>query len=64
MKAPFLLGRMLFGGFFLYNGINHLRQAKSMGSYAEAKGVPAGGSHPAVMPMMPPGGSMFEMLFA
>jgi putative oxidoreductase len=42
MKAPFLLGRMLFGGFFLYNGINHLRQAKSMGSYAEAKGVPAG----------------------
>jgi uncharacterized membrane protein YphA (DoxX/SURF4 family) len=33
---------MLFGGFFLYNGINHLRQAKSMGSYAEAKGVPAG----------------------
>ncbi len=42
MKAPFLLGRMLFGGFFLYNGINHLRQAKDMGPYAEAKGVPAG----------------------
>ena len=42
MKAPFLLGRILFGGFFLYNGINHLRQAKSMGPYAESKGVPSG----------------------
>jgi putative oxidoreductase len=42
MKAPFLIGRVVFGGFFLYNGINHLRQAKSMGPYAESKGVPAG----------------------
>jgi putative oxidoreductase len=42
MKVPFLLGRMLFGGFFLFNGINHLRQAESMGSYAGAKGVPDG----------------------
>jgi uncharacterized membrane protein YphA (DoxX/SURF4 family) len=40
MKAPFLIGRMLFGGFFLYNGINHLRSAKEMASYAGAKGVP------------------------
>src|SRR5579859_5005503 len=40
MKAPFLLGRILFGGFFLYNGINHLRQAKSMAPYAKSKGVP------------------------
>jgi|SRR5437588_6682602 len=42
MKAPFLIGRILFGGFFLYNGINHLRSAKQMGPYAESKGVPAG----------------------
>jgi uncharacterized membrane protein YphA (DoxX/SURF4 family) len=42
MKAPFLIGRILFGGFFLYNGINHLRQAKAMAPYAESKGVPAG----------------------
>jgi putative oxidoreductase len=42
MKAPFLIGRMVFGGFFLYNGINHLRQAKSMAPYAESKGVPQG----------------------
>jgi putative oxidoreductase len=42
MKAPFVIGRMLFGGFFLYNGINHLAKAKEMGSYAEAKGIPNG----------------------
>ena len=42
MKAPFLIGRMLFGGFFLYNGINHLRHHHEMGPYAESKGVPKG----------------------
>jgi putative oxidoreductase len=41
MKAPFLIGRMIFGGFFLYNGINHLRNRKDMASYAASKGVPA-----------------------
>ena len=41
MKAPFLIGRILFGGFFLYNGINHLRKHNQMAPYAEAKGVPA-----------------------
>jgi len=41
MKAPFLIGRILFGGFFLYNGINHLKKAKDMAPYAESKGVPA-----------------------
>ncbi|MBV8052496.1 MAG: DoxX family protein [Acidobacteriaceae bacterium] len=41
MKAPFLIGRLLFGGFFLYNGINHLRNRKQMAPYAGSKGVPA-----------------------
>ena len=41
MKAPFLIGRLLLGGFFVYSGINHLRQAKEMAPYAESKGVPA-----------------------
>ncbi|MGA7217069.1 MAG: DoxX family protein [Candidatus Sulfotelmatobacter sp.] len=41
MKAPFLLGRILFGGFFIYNGINHFQHAKDMAPYAESKGVPA-----------------------
>src|SRR4051812_25869510 len=40
MKAPFLLGRLIFGGFFLYNGINHFQQRKPMAQYAAAKGVP------------------------
>lgn len=40
MKAPFLIGRLLFGGFFLYAGINHFRNHKSMAPYAESKGVP------------------------
>ena len=42
MKAPFLIGRIVFGGFFLYNGINHLLKAREMAPSAEAKGVPAG----------------------
>jgi putative oxidoreductase len=41
MKAPFLIGRLLFGGFFLYNGINHFRNRKQMAPYAGSKGVPA-----------------------
>ena len=40
MKAPFLIGRLLFGGFFLYNGINHFRQRKTISQYAGAKKVP------------------------
>lgn len=41
MKAPFLIGRLLFGGFFLYNGINHFRQHKALAQYAQSKNVPA-----------------------
>jgi len=40
MKAPFLLGRMIFGGFFLYNGINHFKEYKQLAQYAGSKGVP------------------------
>lgn len=40
MKVPFLLGRLIFGGFFLYNGINHFKQRKTLGQYAESKKVP------------------------
>lgn len=40
MKAPFLIGRLMFGGFFLYNGINHIVNRKQMAPYAESKGVP------------------------
>jgi putative oxidoreductase len=40
MKVPFLLGRLIFGGFFLYNGINHLKERKTLGQYAQSKNVP------------------------
>lgn len=40
MKAPFLIGRLIFGGFFLYNGINHLRNRKMMAQYTASKNVP------------------------
>ena len=40
MKAAFLIGRLVFGGFFLYNGINHLKERKQLGQYAGAKNVP------------------------
>ncbi|MGC2448252.1 MAG: DoxX family protein [Candidatus Sulfotelmatobacter sp.] len=41
MKAPFLIGRLLFGGYFLYAGINHLKNRRQMAPYVESKGVPA-----------------------
>lgn len=40
MKAVFLIGRLIFGGFFIYNGINHLKERKSLTQYAESKKVP------------------------
>jgi putative oxidoreductase len=40
MRALFVLGRTIFGGFFAYNGINHLQHAEGMGQYAATKGVP------------------------
>lgn len=40
MKALFLIGRVLFGGFFAFNGINHFLQLGSMAGYARMKGVP------------------------
>jgi putative oxidoreductase len=40
MKIPFLLGRIVFGGFFLYNGINHFKERKSLAEYAKGKNVP------------------------
>jgi putative oxidoreductase len=40
MKAAFLIGRIVFGGFFLYNGINHFKQKQALAQYAGAKNVP------------------------
>ena len=40
MKIPFLIGRLVFGGFFLYNGINHFRNRGQMKNYVAQKNVP------------------------
>lgn len=40
MKLPFTLGRLIFGGFFLYNGINHILQYEMLAQYAASKQVP------------------------
>lgn len=36
-----VLGRILFGGFFIYSGYSHLANLGMMAGYAQAKGVPA-----------------------
>jgi putative oxidoreductase len=41
MKASYLLGRMIFGGYFLYSGIHHFQEAEAMAQYTASKGVPA-----------------------
>jgi putative oxidoreductase len=41
MKAPFVIGRIIFGAFFLNSGINHLRHREAMKPYVESKGLPA-----------------------
>jgi uncharacterized membrane protein YphA (DoxX/SURF4 family) len=40
MKVAYALGRLVFGGFFLYNGVNHFLQRKQMAQYVAAKNVP------------------------
>jgi putative oxidoreductase len=41
MRVLFVLGRVFFGGYFAYNGVNHFLNQKTMSQYAGAKGVPA-----------------------
>ncbi|HYG99684.1 MAG TPA: DoxX family protein [Terriglobales bacterium] len=40
MTLPFLLGRIVFGGYFLYNGINHFKNRNALTQYAASKNVP------------------------
>lgn len=42
MDALHLIGRILFGGYFIYNGLNHLFMSTDMlTGYAQMKGTPA-----------------------
>ncbi|MBI2096385.1 MAG: DoxX family membrane protein [Candidatus Taylorbacteria bacterium] len=41
MEYLFLLGRILFGGFFVMNAFNHFANFGGISRYAASKGVPA-----------------------
>jgi putative oxidoreductase len=42
MESPILLiGRLLFGGYFLFGAFNHFRNLPMMAGYAQSKGVPS-----------------------
>ncbi len=40
MNFLFLLGRLLYGGYFAYNGVNHFLNHQMLTGYAGSKGVP------------------------
>lgn len=40
MNIAFLVGRVIVGIFYLYNGINHFLKLRDMTEYAKFKGVP------------------------
>ena len=40
-EVLFLVGRIITGGFYIFNGLNHYMQLKNMAAYAGSKGVPA-----------------------
>ncbi len=40
MRLLYGAGRAILGGFFLYNGVNHLRNAAAFEGYAAAKKMP------------------------
>jgi len=41
MRAFFLLGRIVYGGFFVFSGLSHFLEQETMSQYARAKGVPS-----------------------
>jgi putative oxidoreductase len=41
MDLLLLVGRIIFGGFFIMSGINHFTNAGMMSGYAKSKNVPA-----------------------
>ena len=41
MNILFLIGRLIFGGYFLMNAWNHFKNLESLTGYAQYKGVPS-----------------------
>lgn len=39
--AIFLLGRVIFGAYFIYSGFKHFRDEKMLTGYAKHKGIPS-----------------------
>ncbi len=39
--AIYVLGRIIFGAYFVYSGFNHFKNEKGMTGYAKSKGVPS-----------------------
>jgi putative oxidoreductase len=39
--AIYILGRVIFGAYFIYSGFNHFKDEKNMTGYAKSKGVPS-----------------------
>lgn len=40
METLLIIGRIFFGGFFIYNGLNHLLKNEMLSEYAQSKKVP------------------------
>ncbi|MBI4547137.1 MAG: DoxX family protein [Ignavibacteriae bacterium] len=40
MEILFLIGRIIFGGYFIFNGLNHFLRFTMMKDYTKMKGVP------------------------
>jgi putative oxidoreductase len=40
MKTIFRIGRIAYGGFFLFSSLNHFLKTREMAGYAGSKGVP------------------------
>lgn len=41
MNTLFLVGRIMVGGFYLFNAVNHFTKLGMMSGYAASKGIPA-----------------------
>jgi len=41
MRALFMVGRAVFGGYFAWSGLNHFLEEKQLSQYAASKGVAA-----------------------
>jgi uncharacterized membrane protein YphA (DoxX/SURF4 family) len=41
MEVLFLVGRIIFGGYFVMSGMNHFTKLGTMSGYAQSKGTPA-----------------------